>query len=181
MGKQENRRVQITKRMLKEAMAELLERQNINTLSITELCEHANVNRSTFYAHYADQYALLQEIERDVLAKIPMVSGDADVEAELEKFLQYIGENKKLFRILFLQDGNFRTVLNEAVVRQYFDKVAASASDTANSMQKEMLLNFVSAGCSYIFEKWANSAYEITPPELAKTICWILSLNILEV
>ena len=47
----DNRRVKITKKMIKDAMLELLENRPINKITVTDICKYADVNRSTFYAY----------------------------------------------------------------------------------------------------------------------------------
>ncbi|WP_286946022.1 TetR/AcrR family transcriptional regulator [Acetobacterium sp. UBA5834] len=42
---------------------ELMETRPISKISVKMICETADINRSTFYAHYADQYALLTQLE----------------------------------------------------------------------------------------------------------------------
>ena len=68
-----NRRVQMTKRMLREALADLMETQPIGKITVRQLCACADVNRSTFYSYYSVLYQLLYEMEKEVLAEIPEV------------------------------------------------------------------------------------------------------------
>lgn len=63
----EDKRIVKTKRSLKEAMTELLSKEDFEHISITELCRRAEVSRITFYAHYSDKYALLDEMFDDML------------------------------------------------------------------------------------------------------------------
>lgn len=67
MEKKEDRRVAMTRRMLKEALTELLREKDIYHVSIRELCLRADVNRSTFYKYYGSQFDLLGEMEKDFL------------------------------------------------------------------------------------------------------------------
>ena len=62
-----DRRVAYTKRVLREALVKLLRNQHISDITITSICESADINRSTFYLHYRDQYDLLHKIEEEVL------------------------------------------------------------------------------------------------------------------
>lgn len=64
----EDRRIQKTKHALKSALLQLLTSQSFDAVSITELCKTANVSRITFYTHYKDKYALLDDIFNDMLA-----------------------------------------------------------------------------------------------------------------
>ena len=67
MEKKEDRRIAMTKRLLKAALIELLKEQDIYHISIRELCERADVNRTTFYKYYGSQFDLLTDMEKDML------------------------------------------------------------------------------------------------------------------
>ena len=59
MQKKEDRRVTMTRRMLKEALTEMLRETDIYHVSIRELCQRADINRTTFYKYYRDKYDYL--------------------------------------------------------------------------------------------------------------------------
>ena len=63
----EDKRITKTKRSLKAAMIEMLSKEDFEHISITELCRKADVSRITFYSHYNDKYALLDDIFEDML------------------------------------------------------------------------------------------------------------------
>ena len=63
----EDKRITKTKRALKSALLKLLTTQAFDVISITELCKIANVSRITFYTHYKDKFALLDDIFNDML------------------------------------------------------------------------------------------------------------------
>ena len=69
--KKENRRVRMTKRLMKDALLELLAKNNLANISVTSVCETADVHRSTFYNYYTDPAHLLRDIEQDFLDMIP--------------------------------------------------------------------------------------------------------------
>ena len=67
MEKKEDRRTAMTRRMLKEALTEMLREMDIYHISIRELCQRADVNRTTFYKYYGSQFDLLGDMEKDIL------------------------------------------------------------------------------------------------------------------
>ena len=67
MEQKEDRRITMTKRMLKNALTDMLKEKDIYHISIRELCERADVNRTTFYKHYGSQFELLDDMETDLL------------------------------------------------------------------------------------------------------------------
>ena len=60
-------RIRYTQRILKESLLTLLKQKPINKITVKEVCERAELNRATFYAHYSDCFALLESIEEDLL------------------------------------------------------------------------------------------------------------------
>ena len=61
----------MTKRLLKDALLELMEHQDLVSITVTAVCEKADIHRSTFYKYYTDTVSLLTEIEQDFLDRIP--------------------------------------------------------------------------------------------------------------
>ncbi|WP_306663957.1 TetR/AcrR family transcriptional regulator [Robertmurraya korlensis] len=67
MNSKLDRRKRYTKMVLKESLMNLLKQKPISSITIKEVCELADINRSTFYAHYSDQYELLYSIEEEFI------------------------------------------------------------------------------------------------------------------
>ena len=63
----EDKRIAKTKKNLKNAMLAMLGEKDFEHITITELCRAAEISRITFYSHYSDKYALLDEIFDDML------------------------------------------------------------------------------------------------------------------
>lgn len=123
----ESRRIRMTKTMIRDALIDLLNEQPLEKISITDICERADVNRSTFYAHYDDVSALMRDAEDDALAHVPVTQTMPSLSAEdammkkLIVFLQYIRANDRLFRILILQAdrSSFNQRLTQMLLEQY--------------------------------------------------------------
>jgi AcrR family transcriptional regulator len=57
-------RIRRTRGLLQDALRNLLERKEFDKISVQDITEAATLNRATFYAHYADKFALLGEMTR---------------------------------------------------------------------------------------------------------------------
>lgn len=66
MGKSDAR-VRYTQRVIKESFLMLLRNKPVNKITVKEVCELAELNRATFYAHYSDCFALKESIEQELL------------------------------------------------------------------------------------------------------------------
>ena len=63
----EDRRIIKTKKNLKATLIGMMSEIAFEQISITELCKRAEISRSTFYSHYSDKYALVDDIFNDML------------------------------------------------------------------------------------------------------------------
>ena len=63
----EDRRIKKTKRALKNTLIEMMTELPFEQISITALCDRAEISRITFYSHYNDKYALVDDIFQDMI------------------------------------------------------------------------------------------------------------------
>src|SRR5579864_5392790 len=54
-----DRRVRRTDKLLKETLQDLLAERDFQSVTVQDIVDRAEVNRSTFYAHFEDKFALL--------------------------------------------------------------------------------------------------------------------------
>ncbi len=59
-------RVVKTRKNLYTALLELMKEKTFEEIKVLDICNHALINRSTFYAHYNDKYELLADLIEDL-------------------------------------------------------------------------------------------------------------------
>ncbi|MGA8109433.1 MAG: TetR/AcrR family transcriptional regulator [Acidobacteriaceae bacterium] len=57
-------RIRRTRRLLEDAIDNLLQQKSFDEISVQDIAEAATVNRATFYAHYDDKFQLLESMVR---------------------------------------------------------------------------------------------------------------------
>lgn len=62
MVNQEDPRVLRTRQLIRTAFRDLLQRKGFDAITIKDIAQEATINRATFYAHFEDKYALLDEV-----------------------------------------------------------------------------------------------------------------------
>lgn len=166
-----NRRVRMTKKMMKDAMLELMESRPLEKISVTDLCENADLNRSTFYAYYEDVGQLLAEIENDVLNQLPVApdkiedySNDTFLSI-LETFFEYVRENERLFRILIIKrDSNsFHSKLLNTVMEKYRD-----LSNKNSILPSRYKYLFCLRGVMGIMKEWIIEGFPFSSREFSR-------------
>jgi len=173
-----DRKKRYTRMVLQDSLIELMREKPINKITIKELCENADVNRSTFYAHFSDQYELLNTIEEETLswAKVAFESviGSASDEAEtikgLEGICQYIADNSKHLQILMSEQGDigFQKQLFTLVYNLLGINLQADQNGDGDS--KELSLIFVVNGCVGLIQHWLKTGLRQSPQEIALII-----------
>ncbi len=177
MAKKENdHRVRVTNMLIRRAFMELLKQKPLQNISIKELCEKAEINRGTFYAHYTDVYDLLKKVEDEMLADFlaalePLLSEDAG-EVTLLKMTNGVfcclKENADLCTVTLGPHGdkNFASKLINMGREWCIEKYTAYFSH-ADRKQIEYFYAFVSSGCIGLLEKWLAEGMTAGTEEIA--------------
>ena len=87
MQKKTDRRVRKTKSQLKTGLAQLMREKSIREITVKELVDAVDINRSTFYLHYSDIPGLLAEVENETLIgyKYFKFSGNKNISVTIRK------------------------------------------------------------------------------------------------
>lgn len=173
-----DRKKRYTRMVLQDSLIELMREKPINKITIKELCENADVNRSTFYAHFSDQYELLITIEEETLswAKVAFENlvGSASDEAEtikgLEGICQYIADNSKHLKILMSEQGDigFQKQLFRLVFHLFGIKPQTEQNGDAEI--KELSFLFAINGGVGLIQHWLKTGLRQSPQEIAGII-----------
>ena len=76
MAEKVDRRVRKTKAQLRAGLARLMQKKSIKEITVKELVEEVDINRSTFYLHYTDIYQMLESIEAELMEEITHLVAD---------------------------------------------------------------------------------------------------------
>ena len=173
----ENRKTRYTKMVLQDSLFELMEKKPIEKITIKELCENADINRTTFYAHYSDQYDLLAKIENETISwakdAISNLTGKNDKYENinmLEEIFQYIVENSKNLKILMSERGdiNFQKQIFTMVYNQC--GISFSPVRDENSNARNEYFVFVVNGSIGLLQHWLKNGMTKTAREMAEII-----------
>lgn len=173
----DDRRVRYTKMVLKESFIKLLEKKDISQITIKEICEDADINRATFYAHYTDQYDLMHKIENELienvgayLADYTQNKTDINLVQMVEKIFDYIKENAQLCKLLLSERGDIN--FQKRVMMLIYDK---NVNDLTNGggISKEdadYIYSFTITGCLGVIQKWFNEGMKKSPRVMSELL-----------
>ena len=162
--KKEDRRVRRTKKLLTQALTQLLQEKQINEITVKELTDLADMNRGTFYLYYKDMFDMLEKIEDgmfEALDAIISLHEHDDVSQQTKPILldlfDFIEENQEMCRVLLSPHGdmNFLHRLNE-VVREKCLKAWPNIRKEKGEADFDYHYSFVVFGCAGIVRAWVN-------------------------
>lgn len=164
-----NRRTRMTKLLIKTALFEILEKKDISKISVKELCEEADINRTTFYLHYAQPEDVLHEAEEDALndlmEDLKRLSPSISTKEFLIEFFRKIRIEKETYKILFSQPG----------VNPFVQGLKNGILNSATVLIKKTELpdyfsEFILSGNLALIKKWLDNACDISEEKMADLI-----------
>jgi AcrR family transcriptional regulator len=183
MAKKIDRRVKYTKDVLKKTLIQLMAENHISKVSVKKICEIADVNRSTFYAHYDNQYDLLNQIERETIEDIhKFIAKEKSRQVTLRTMLclalEYAAQNTALFRILLSErsDSSFREEIIKLV--EELALVETQIGRELNAHIIEYIQLFSITGSLSVLDKWLEDGMVESIDELADLLLTLLDLGI---
>ena len=116
-----DRRVQRTRKLLQDALIELVSEKGYESVKIWEILDKANVGRSTFYAHFQDKDQLLHSIldslddlfeqhKKQILDAAKNVGNTENTDLSIGSsptinLFQFVGENHRFFKAVLGNRG----------------------------------------------------------------------------
>jgi len=175
MEKKENRKVRYTKMVIRESLMDLMKTQSILSVSVKDICDLADVNRSTFYDHYKDQYDLLKQIEEETLAyfedmlnKYKDKQTQKEISRMVEEMLTYIANNGSTIQVLLSENGDLdfqKKLLYHFVMHNQIIKYFSEKQDDETKIYYSA---FLVHGAIGLIQHWLKNNMAMPVPQLAK-------------
>lgn len=171
-----DQRTRMTRRLLHHALVELMGEKPLKDITVKELCQRAEVNRSTFYFHYFDIYDLMEDIEEQISAELAAVLGEMTFGPEgrgafstyYTAIFSLLARNAELCAVLLGENGD----------KAFVDRLFALGREKcvtewmklypgAGRGRVEKYYVFVSSGCVGLLQHWFDEGCKDTPQEVA--------------
>lgn len=141
-------RIVKTRRNIREAFFELRSKHALEKVRVTRLCELALINKTTFYKHYQDIYALSEEIENETILSIMNNFEHMDsLFTAPERFMMGLycafKAHEEIIMILF--SGRLNNLISK-VEKQLIDHYPSISSTPEN----EIVLSFLLWGAAHV-------------------------------
>ncbi len=171
-----DRRVKYTKSTIEDTFLNLLEKKDIGEITVTEICEKADINRATFYRYYIDIYDLLKKIQDSFINEIKASNAmiylkDYTVYNFTKEILEIFYHNKKLVKIIF--DTNKGVYSINEVLEIAYEKASSkwfSNFPEMDELEIEYAAVYVFNGALGVINYWIRNDFDQDIDEVSKYI-----------
>ncbi|MBG0787633.1 MAG: TetR/AcrR family transcriptional regulator C-terminal domain-containing protein [Anaerolineaceae bacterium] len=178
MARKMDRRVQRTRKLLRDALMNLIMEDGYDAISIQDITEKANLGRATFYLHFKDKDELLLDVMEqfidDFMAQVPQITEAQwrlDDNKALVRLFDFAAEHYDLYRILIIGSGGITAAnqLRESVadnianfIQQEIDEL-----DAKPVIPTDFIANHFAGSLLSTIYWWLDSDLTYTPEEMA--------------
>ena len=174
-----DRRVRKTKKAMLQALTKLMSKKKINSITVKELTDLADVNRSTFYLYYKDIFDMVDQIETELVNDFSEAYDEFSKKAttydDLLSFFIYLFEfvqtNTEMFKIFLGYDGNYAFIekLKDAIKH-----CKIPLDDTSSEVEAHYVMPFAISGCIGVIQQWLKDDMIVSPEDMAAILVKML-------
>ena len=164
-------RVRYTKMIIKENFVELLKKKHISKITVKEICELSEINRSTFYKHYEDVYDLLRSMIMEMESEFQTIiekNQSLGTKRTIIETLERIKHEKDMYIPLFSENSD-SDIMRDCIISCY-EMIAKEGNNYLEGItdeNKNRTLNFISWGCAGLLRSWYEDGMTQPTEEVA--------------
>lgn len=151
-----------SREMIRRAFLELLAEKELDKITVTEISRRADLNRRTFYAHYSDVQAVMEEMEQEAskhisgfFMEIKDVKFWRDPLSLLEAVTAYLESDVTLYRVMLRASSSSGFVEKmQNVFVDYMLNLNEFPAELRNSQDYLNRAYFYAGGIANMYVSW---------------------------
>ena len=160
-----NKKRKKSQEQIEKIFLQLIQKKNIDDISVSNICELSRLNRSTFYSNYIDIYDLAEKVKQQMeneFAQFQLSNNSKQDEYGYLNMFRYIKDNQIFFKTYFKLEA-----ISKSLPTQYRVELAEKYYDNKFI---DYHIEFFRAGLNAIIKKWLNNGCKETPEEINEII-----------
>lgn len=157
-----DRRSKYSQMMIRSALFQLLQEKDLDSITVTDICKLADINRGTFYKYYRDVGDLFYKLEKNFTEELHELFKESetvnfDMEEFLQKTLHVISENKEFMHMI--QQGKRTSRLVQdilSVIEPYSLQIIRKEYPGIGPEEMHYLFEYRLGGITNMIVKWVN-------------------------
>lgn len=181
MNKKANEQFKSNEKRMMEIFMTLLEEKDIQKITVREICEAAQINRSTFYNHFLDVYDMLDKMMEshvEIHRQIFLNGASESARENLYLIFSYMKNHKVLYRASF-----HSPTINKKMV-EGFERIYRyhEFNDYENLKEEEKQIigykiHFITQGMLSVISRWLDHNCDLEVNALLEVISEFYDLD----
>lgn len=173
--KKANLKVINTKRKLSKSLISLLTSKSITEIDVSELCEKAGINRTTFYKHYTSLYHLLDELIVQFFKRIETLflslSSGENTTSKVAYLLKYLKQNREFVTII-MNNNSFSSISERLIQLNFICNLINSNIQYRKNdyVSEDYYVDFIISGWIAAIRRWVNENCNLDVNTLARLL-----------
>lgn len=179
-------RIQKTKKNLYESLLYLMEMNSFEKIKVSDICEKALVNRSTFYAHFEDKYMLLDSLITDLIENLKQelqknknISSSKEYYIEVMKLLfNHIEEKKEIYKLIMINNKN--SIAMDMIYGALNDVIMQRVKEEKRQKEKvpiDFIAKFYLGAIFNVGMEWIKGYYKYSKEEIIEYVKDLLTIS----
>ncbi|MCR8843603.1 TetR/AcrR family transcriptional regulator [Paenibacillus sp. SC116] len=171
-----------SRNMIRRALVELMLEKEYQKITIKDIVERADISRGTFYAHYSDVHAVIEQIENEIMEKMIEFLDEfkhTDLIQNMMPFLakvsNFLGQDIEFYRMLIAVDAasTFMTKVKAVLIESLLGY--ERKMDTDQEREAFILhVNFFASGLVAMYQDWFEGKLNGSLDDLASSVSRIM-------
>lgn len=174
----QDRRITRTRAQLRDSLWDLILKQGYDAITISDITDHADLGRTTFYLHYKDKDDLLTQSIDEVAAELvqrldAFQPGVGKLKPATELIFQHAAENAEFYQILLqghgveTTTGRVQEIINHHITVGFEQALKPFGGEKSLSLPLPLLIQFFSTSLLGIVIWWLENEMPFSPQEMA--------------
>lgn len=171
-----------SRRLIRQAFVDLMQVKNLEKITVTEVITRADINRGTFYAHYQDTRAVIEQIENEIIEKLLEFLGELRYKNFFQnplplflKISRWLEEDLDFYRILInSNDSELFLVKLKNIFVNYMDNDSDIPEHIKKTPEFRIRTNFFAGGIINLFQVWFRGEIDNSLNELSLEVSKII-------
>lgn len=185
MSNENDLRVLKTRKIIRDSFIELISKKSFDSITINDIAEKAQINRSTFYLHYTDKYELLNKTVDEAIEKLLMlVAPEAHIQGKnlefdsfthnIEAILTVISSDALFYKTMFGANGMLDIRKKVALILK--QKLEESFHEQT-LIPKDLFLELISSLYMGAITWWLDNDMIYSPSYMAEQLVKMLTIG----
>ena len=174
-----------SRRLIREAYMALLKEKELSKITVTDIVKRADINRTTFYAHYPNVRGVTEQIGNEIIAKMleilegfEFTSFFRNPAPLLLKLGRYIEEDTDFYRTLIQAEGSeeFMEKLKRIFVEHMIND-SDIPDDLRHSKMAKIRACYFAGGIVNLYKQWLCGTLDCKLDDIALEVARLLQLE----